>query len=132
MTLQTISRTALARRTREVVNAVREGKPTLVRSYGEDQVVLLDALDYGLLCGVAAWAIARLEGRSAEQPQASRVMLDYLDEKISLGKAAEILGVSRFELMERFERLQIPLRLGPSNLAEARAEVEAARRALAD
>lgn len=127
MQLKTISRTDLARKTREVVRAVREGHPTLVRSYGEDQVVMLDALDFGLLCGVATWAIAHLEGRPEDQPKVSRVVLDYLDEEISLGKAAETLGISRFELMERFQRLQIPLRLGPSTLAAAESEVEAAR-----
>lgn len=127
MNLRTISRTDLARRTREVVSAVRDGHPTMVRSYGEDQVVMLDALDYGLLCGVATWAIARLEGRSEDQPKVSRVVLDYLDEEISLGKAAEILGISRFDLMDRFRRLRIPLGLGPSTLAEAKFEVEAAR-----
>lgn len=127
MNLRTISRTDLARKTREVVSAVRGGHPTLVRSYGEDQVVMLDALDYGLLCGVATWAITRLEGRSEDQPKVSRVVLDYLDEEISLGKAAEILGISRFDLMGRFRRLRIPLGLGPSTLAEAKSEVEAAR-----
>ena len=125
--LKTISRTDLARKTREVVRAVRDGHPTLVRSYGEDQVVMLDALDFGLLCGVATWAVTRLEERPADQPKATHVMLDYLDEEISLAKAAELLGMSRFELMERFQRLHIPLRLGPSTLAEAKAEVAAAR-----
>ncbi len=48
---------------------------------------------------------------------------------ISLGQAAEILGISRFELMERFERLRIPLRIGTLDLAEARDEVRAARSA---
>ncbi len=130
MDLKTISRTELARKTREVMTSVQEGHPALVRSYGQDQVVLLDALDYRLLCGVAAWVLARFEETAGEdQPAGSRAVLDYLDEKISLGRAAEILGVSRFELMERFERLQIPLRIGPRNLAEARDEVQAARRA---
>jgi predicted HTH domain antitoxin len=50
----------------------------------------------------------------------------YLAGDISLGKAAELLGLSRFELQERFVRLGVPLRLGPATLEEARAEVEAA------
>jgi predicted HTH domain antitoxin len=65
--------------------------------------------------------------RASEVPKTSRVVLDYFDGEISLGKAAELLGISRFELRERFQRLHIPLRLGPSTLAEAKAEVEAAR-----
>ncbi len=66
MALKTILRTELARKTREVVTSVQEGQPTLVRSYGQDQVVLLDALDYRLLCGVATWALTRFE----ETPEA--------------------------------------------------------------
>lgn len=130
MTLKTISRTELARKTRQVVTSVQEGHPTLVRSYGQDQVVLLDALDYRLLCGVTTWALARFEEQSDEdQPVGSRAVLDYLDEKVSLGRAAEMLGISRFELMERFERLRIPLRIGAPDLAAARDEVRAARNA---
>jgi hypothetical protein len=50
-----------------------------------------------------------------------------MEQRINLGKAAEQLGLSRFELMERFERLGIPLRIGPATLEKARAEVETAR-----
>lgn len=52
----------------------------------------------------------------------------YLDQQISLSKAAELLGVHALELRDRFLELGIPLRIGPADLAEARAEVEAARR----
>lgn len=55
-----------------------------------------------------------------------RALHAYLADDISLGKAAELLGLSRFELQERFARLGISLRLGPATLEEARAEVEAA------
>ena len=129
MALRTISRTDLARRTREVLTAVRQGHPAMVQSYGEDQAVLLDALDFRLLCGVATWAAVRLGAVSEDQQEISGVVLDYLDEKISLGKAAELLGVSRFELIDRFRRLRVPLRIGPASLEEAQAEVEVARRA---
>lgn len=53
-------------------------------------------------------------------------MQAYLADEISLGKAAELLNLSRFELQERFHRLGVPLRLGPATLEEARAEVAAA------
>ena len=39
---------------------------------------------------------------------------------------AELLGMSRFELMEHFERVGIPLRIGPETIEEAREEVRAA------
>ena len=51
----------------------------------------------------------------------------YIDHQINLGKAAELLEMHELELRDRFLELGIPLRLGPENLAEARAEVEAMR-----
>ncbi len=51
----------------------------------------------------------------------------YLERQINLGKAAELLGVHEMVLRERFLALGIPLRIGPADLAEARAEVEAIR-----
>ena len=50
----------------------------------------------------------------------------YLADEISLGKTADLLGLSRFELQDRFFRLGVPLHLGPATLEEARAEVAAA------
>jgi len=52
----------------------------------------------------------------------------YLDQQISLSKAAELLGVHMLELRERFLDLGIPLRIGAADRADAKAEVEAARR----
>lgn len=52
----------------------------------------------------------------------------YLDGQISLGKAAELLDLHALSLRDRFQELGIPLRLGAAGEAEARAEVEAARR----
>jgi predicted HTH domain antitoxin len=60
----------------------------------------------------------------------SLVVHAYQQRRISLGKAAELLGVHELELRERFVELGIPLRLGAADLDEARAEVEAARRLL--
>jgi predicted HTH domain antitoxin len=51
----------------------------------------------------------------------------YQDKQINLGKAAELLGLTAFELRQRFIELGIPLRIGPVDLAEARAEAEAVR-----
>jgi predicted HTH domain antitoxin len=48
----------------------------------------------------------------------------YLDQRSSLSKVAELLGMHALELRERFLQLGIPLRIGPADLAEAKAEVE--------
>ena len=55
----------------------------------------------------------------------SLVVSAYLDEEINLGKAAEMLGIHELELRDRFVALGIPLRIGPIDKAEARAEAQA-------
>ncbi len=122
----TISRTDLARHTRAIVEQVQRGQPVVVQSYGQDQVVLLDIVDYRLLRALAAYGGGTSLG-SVPDDDLTLTLYAYMEQRINLGKAAEQLGLSRFELMERFDRLGIPLRIGPATLEEARAEVETAR-----
>ncbi len=49
----------------------------------------------------------------------------YLDGEINLGKAAEILGLHRLELQEKFVKQGIPLRLGAETPEEAHSEFAA-------
>lgn len=51
----------------------------------------------------------------------------YQEQRINLGKAAELLGVHELELRNQFIVLGIPLRHGSATLNEARAEVDAVR-----
>jgi predicted HTH domain antitoxin len=147
-----ISRTDLARRTRQVVDQARRGGTVIVESYGEEQVAIMDAHDYHLLRAVAAYHIGpshsapisdeALAPRGLEEEIVERAVAEaggdvqiawnqvitaYLDGDISLGRAAELLGFSRFELAERCNRLDIPLQLGPANVEEAKGELEALR-----
>ena len=69
--------------------------------------------------------------RSNPELNWSLVLNAYLDEEINLGKAAELLGIHELELRERFIELGIPLRLGPADLSEAQAEIEAVKNWLA-
>lgn len=88
------------------------------------------------------WAFAHLTKLHKQQPKLvdnalqkmiesdsdlawSLVVSAYLDEEINLGKAAEMLDVHELELRDRFIGLGIPLRIGPIDKAEARAEVQA-------
>lgn len=144
----TISKTDLARRTRQVIDQARRGRSVIVKSYGEEQVAILDASDYRCLQALAAYqslpthpapindtAMAprgldadELQGTLAQsdgdvQVLYNRVIAAYLDGDISLGRAAQLLDVSRFDLQERFNRLGLPLRIGPANLVEAQREV---------
>ena len=145
-----ISKTDLARRTHHVLEQARRGRTMIVESYGEEQVAILDILDYRVLRAVAAYHAmpshaAPISDRSmiprgldlAEiqeairatdgDPQAgwNRVLAAYLDADVSLGRAAELLGLSRFELADRFQRLGLPLQIGPATAQEARAEFAA-------
>jgi len=131
MTL-TISRTELARNTREVLEQVRKGSPVVVESYGEEQVILLDAMDYRLMRSLVNYAVTKIapNNQEAGEDAVYSIMHSYLEADISLAKAAEEVGMSRFELMERFERLGVPLRIGVSTVQEARDEIAAAHRSI--
>jgi hypothetical protein len=146
----TISRTDLARSTRQALEQARRGQTVLVESYGEEQVAIVDALDYRLLQAVARYrarhdtpahddtavpeglseeAVATAVLRSQGDTQAAwdLVIAVYLDGHISLARAAELLHLNRFDLTLRFNRLGLPLRVGPASADEALVEVEALR-----
>ncbi|HEX3532438.1 MAG TPA: hypothetical protein VH988_35720, partial [Thermoanaerobaculia bacterium] len=55
----------------------------------------------------------------------AQVLRRYLNADINLGKAAEELGLSRLDLQDRFLRLGVPLRIGPSSIEEALREIAA-------
>jgi len=124
MTRTIISPSDLSQRTREILNRVQEGELAVVASGGQERIVLLDALDYRLLRALADCATGSVNGDLLEV----RIIRDYLDEKINLGKAAELLQLSRFELEDSFQRLGIPLRRGARSTEDAQAEIAAARR----
>jgi predicted HTH domain antitoxin len=142
--LAIIKRTDLARRTRQMVDRVRRGDTLIVESYGEEQVVLLDVFDYRIMRAVAAYhhlpphsspmsdpdlepkGLAEADLSSDIQTRYNQVIAAYLDEQISLGRAAMLLGLARYELDERFRRLEIPRRLGAETVAEAQSEVDVA------
>ena len=141
-----ISRTELARNTRQTVERVRRGETILVKSFGEEQIALLDIHDYRLLRAVASYKArpqspvdhreeapiglddARVEEAWNQQgPQAAwdLVIHAYLDGDITLGRAAQLLGLNRFDLQARFQRLGLPLHTGPGDEAEVLADLQA-------
>jgi predicted HTH domain antitoxin len=127
-----------------MVDRVRRGDTLIVESYGEEQVVLLDIFDYRIMRAVAAYhhlpphpgpisdpdlepqGLAEVDLSSDIQTRYNQVIAAYLDEQISLGRAAMLLGLARYELDERFRRLEIPRRLGAETVAEAQSEVDVA------
>jgi predicted HTH domain antitoxin len=126
MTLTTISQSDLAKKTQEVVDRVQHGEIAVVESSGHEQAIVLDPLDFRLLRALAQCAIDEREREPTEGDPDVRALHAYLAEEISLGKTADLLRLSRFELQDRFLRLGVPLRIGPATLEEARAEVNAA------
>ncbi len=118
-----ISQADLARKTQEVVGRVQLGEVAVVETSGRELAVLLDPVDFRLLQALAHCAI---EDRATPSDPDVGALQAYLAEEISLGKAADLLGISRFELQDRFFRLGVPLRLGPATIEEARTEVTAA------
>ena len=126
MTRTIISPSDLSQRTREILERVQEGELAVVASGVEERIVLLDVLDYRLLRALALCATGGDAG--SDDILEARVLRDYLDETISLGKAAELLQLSRFELEGSFQRLGIPLRRGARSIEDAQAEITAARR----
>lgn len=138
-----ISRTDLARNTRKTIERARKEGPVMIESYGEEQVAILDAVDYRLMRAAAGYQsrpealtdapaglsdeeVEQLAADAAGDPQAlwNRVMFAYLDQDISLGRAAVLLNLSRFDLQDRFHRLGIPIHIGPGTVEEARMEYE--------
>jgi len=125
MTRTAISQADLAKKTQEVVERVQHGDVTVVETLGEEEAVLLDPADFRLLRALAQCAIEATERGPQSDPDVHALQA-YLADEVSLGKASDLLGLSRFELQDRFLRLGIPLRLGPATLEKARAEVAAA------
>jgi predicted HTH domain antitoxin len=54
------------------------------------------------------------------------ILAHYLAGAISLGRAAELLELPWVDLRTRFQRLDVPLRVAPSDLQEARLDGEVA------
>lgn len=139
--VQRISKTDLARNTREVLNTVMRGQTALIESHGKPEAAIIDIIDYLIVRAAmryyreppqtdeaAGLSDAEAEAVSDLQGRYNLVMAHYLANAISLGRAAELLKLSSFDLRMRFVRLDVPLRLGPATIEEALAEVEVALR----
>lgn len=127
MTRITISLEDLSQKLQEVIERVQRGEVLVVEQSGEEQVVLMDPVDFRLLHALAHCAIAGQDRGQEADDSDVQALRAYLAMEISLGKAAELLGLHRLELQMLLHRLGVPLHLGPATLEEAWAEIEAAR-----
>lgn len=140
--VSTISKTDLARKTREVFHTVQRGQTVIVENHGQPEAAILDIADYYLLLAAARYhtqspQIAPDEGLAAEALASERVenlavqdlydlvMAHYLAGSISLSRAAELLELPWLDLRSRLHRVGLPVRIGPENLDDLRAEMDA-------
>jgi len=94
----------------------------MAESWPLEQLVKLQRLQPSLV----QRALQRLLDED-EELRWSVVINTYLDEEISLARAASLLGLHPLELRERFIEKGVPLHLGPTDKADAQAEVDAIR-----
>lgn len=140
-----ISRTDLARNTRKTIERARKEGPVMVESYGEEQVAILDAIDYRLIRAILNYQSGVADMRSTttshgltedelqglvdqsdgnQQIKWDTVVAAHQNNDISFGRLAELLGTNRFELAARYNRLSIPLHIGPATIEEAQQDYE--------
>jgi prevent-host-death family protein len=135
---QIVPKTDLARKTRQVLQAVQRGQTAIIESHGQPEAAILDIEDYRILravmryhahkiavdpeAGLSEAALAELED---PQDKVDQVIAYYLDEGISLGRAAELLGLPWLDLRTRFLRLDVPILVGPDQPDEVLDEIRA-------
>ncbi len=131
-----VRKTDLARNTSHIIRNVLRGQPAVVESHGQPEVAIVDVIDYLILRALAHYyahqpPVLDPNGPSdsefenlGEQERYNRAMDYYLAGAISTGRMAELLGIPWSDLRERFNRLGVPLFLGPELLEEARQEAD--------
>lgn len=137
--IRRIRKTDLARNTRQVINAVLRGQTAVVESHGQPEVAIMDILDYRITRAVMRYyaqqpeidveaGLSDQEVAAISEPQDcfNLVLAHYLAGAISLGRAAELLEFPWLDLRTRFLRLDVPLRMAPTDLIEAKADIEVA------
>jgi prevent-host-death family protein len=137
--MQRIRKTDLARKTHQVIRTVQRGESAVIENHGEEEAVILDILDYRILRAVMHYYAHPMELRdnglseydlkrlADSQSRWDLVLAHYLAEGISLARAAELLDLSSFELRTRFQRLEVPLRMGASDISEVQSDLDTAR-----
>jgi len=133
-----VRKTDLARNTSQIIRNVLRGQPTVIENHGQPEAIVVDVVDYLILRAVAHYYAGNLPSldpngpRNEEfaglssQDRYNRAMEYYLAEACSTGRMAELLQISWSELRERFNRLGVPLFLGPRTIEEAQEEARGA------
>ena len=140
---QRISKTDLARSTHQVIREAQRGYTVLVENHGQPEVAIIDIVDFQLQRAAIHYFKspqeyekeveineATLDTLPTDQDRFNLVIGHYLAVHISIGRSAELLGMSPPELQVRLGRSGIPLRIGPESQEELDNEVKIIQRSL--
>jgi len=140
---QRISKTDLARSTHQVIREAQRGYTVLVENHGQPEVAIVDIIDFQLQRAAihyfcfpkeyeqdAEISESTLKSISTDQERFNRVIGHYLAIHISVGRSAELLGMSPPELQIRLMRSGVPLRMGPESKEELDKEIKTIERSL--
>jgi predicted HTH domain antitoxin len=122
---QRISKTDLARSTHQVIREAQRGYTVLVENHGQPEVAIVDIIDFQL-----QRAAMHYLGFPTDQDRFNLVIGHYLAVHISIGRSAELLGMSPPELQVRLMRSGVPLRMGPESQEELDNEMKVIERSL--
>lgn len=140
---QRITKTDLARSTHNVIREAQRGYTVLVENHGQPEVVIVDIVDFQLQRAAIHYFSSpqeyakdveinevALKTLPTDQDRFNTVIGHYLAVHISIGRSAELLGMSTPELMVRLGRSGIALRVGPESQEELDNEVEIIKKSL--
>jgi predicted HTH domain antitoxin len=140
---QRISKTDLARSTHQVIREAQRGYTVLVENHGQPEVAIVDIVDFQLQRAAIHYfgfpkeyekeieiSESILKSLSTDQDRFNLVIGHYLAVHISIGRSAELLGMSPPELQVRLMRSGVPLRMGPESKEELDKEMKTIERSL--
>jgi predicted HTH domain antitoxin len=140
---QRISKTDLARSTHQVIREAQRGYTVLVENHGQPEVAIVDIIDFQLQRAAMHYlgfpkefeqdieiSEATLKSLPTDQDQFNLVIGHYLAVHQSIGRSAELLGMSPPELQVRLMRSGVPLRMGPESKEELDNEMKVIQKSL--
>ena len=140
---QRISKTDLARSTHQVIREAQRGYTVLVENHGQPEVAIVDIIDFQLQRAAIHYfcfpkeyeqdveiSESLLKSITADQERFNLVIGHYLAIHISIGRSAELLGMSPPELQVRLMRSGVPLRMGPESKEELDREMKTIKSSL--
>ena len=108
----------------------------LIENHGQPEVAIVDIVDFQLQRAAIHYfnfpkeyekdlqiTESLLGSLATDQEQFNMVVDHYLAEHQSIGRSAELLGMSTPELMIRLGRVGVPLRVGPQSAEELEEEL---------